>query len=107
MSELSELFDTAMDFAEEIKPVKEFYDKNPMAKIAVDTVARPIIEKILAGDFDAAKVLYDEANRAGSMKIARGLIRAEREDSSDFEQFFTQAVKITGMVLKGALVGMV
>lgn len=105
--ELKIVVDAGVEFVEAIKPVKEFYAKNPMAKVAVDTIAKPIIEKVLSGDFDGAKFLYDQANRAGSMKMARNLIRAEREDSSETEQFVKNALGIAGLVLKGAMAGLV
>lgn len=105
--ELKDLFNLGMDFAEEVKPIKEFLDDNPVAKAAVDTVVRPIMDKVLAGDIEGAQTLYDEANKAGSMKLARDLIRAEREDSDDLDNILTQAVKVLLIVGKGALAGLV
>jgi hypothetical protein len=105
--ELKIAVNAGVEFAEALKPVKEFYEKNPMAKVAVDTIAKPVLVKVLAGDFEGAQIAYDEANKAGSMKLARELIRAEREDSSDTEQFVKNALGIAALVLKGALAGMV
>lgn len=105
--ELKIVVDAGVDFAEAMEPVKKFYADNPMAKIAVDTIAKPILEKVLAGDFEGAQVAYDEANKAGSMKLARELIRAERENSSEMEQFVSSALGIAALVLKGAVAGMV
>lgn len=105
--ELKNLLNLGMDFAEEAKPVKEFLDDNPVAKVALDTVVRPIMDKVLSGDIEGAQKLYDEANKAGSMKLARDLIRAEREDADDLENFLAQAMKILVIVGKGALAGVV
>lgn len=104
--EMKNLFNVGMDFAEEVKPVKEFLDDNPVAKAALDTIVRPIMDKVLAGDIEGAQALYDAANKAGSMKLARDLIRAEREDADDLENFLTQTMKILAIVGKGALVGL-
>jgi hypothetical protein len=103
--ELKEIFNIGMDFAEEAKPIKEFLDENPVAKATLDTVVRPIMDKVLSGDIEGAQELYDEANKAGSMKLARDLIRAEREDSADLENILSQAVKVLVIVGKGALAG--
>jgi hypothetical protein len=105
--DMKDLLNLGMDFAEEAKPIKEFLDENPVAKVALDTVVRPIIDKVLSGDIKGAQALYDAANKAGSMKLARDMIRAERENSSDMENFLAQAVKILVIVGKGALVGLV
>jgi hypothetical protein len=105
--ELKEIFNLGMDFAEEAKPVKEFLDDNPVAKAALDTVVRPIMDKVLSGDIEGAQELYDEANKAGSMKLARDLIRAEREDADDLENFLGQTMKLLVIVGKGALAGVV
>jgi len=105
--EVKKLVEAGTSLAEGLKPVKKFYADNPMAKIAIDAVAKPIISKLLEGDVDGAVELYDENNKAGSMKAARDLIRSQREDGAEWSEITKNITAFVTIIIEGAIVGMV
>jgi len=105
--EVAKLVDAGATLAEGLEPVKDFYEKNPMAKVAINAIAKPIINKLLEGDIEGAIKLYDETNKAGSMKSARDMIRSQREDGAEWNDVTKRVASFVTIIIEGAILGLI